>query len=174
MAQNPGVKINLNEWIYDVGLPKDCPNIVSQNLNKVEAFAEKVNLSKSLKGFDTTGFTTHHWLHFFRNLEADSVKGLIEQLDTSYHLSQSTNSEIQCDWYLLCIENNYSKANPFIENYLLNVGRRKFLKPLYEAFAKTPEGLTMGRAIFEKAESSYHAVSRNTIKEILHIEAEVE
>jgi hypothetical protein len=74
----------------------------------------------------------------------------------------------------LCIENNYSNANPYIENYLLNVGRRKFLKPLYEALAKTPEGMKMGRAIFKKAESSYHAVSRNTIREILNLEAEVE
>jgi hypothetical protein len=84
----------------------------------------------------------------------------------------SKNSEIQCDWYLLCIENNYSKANPYIEKYLLSVGRRKFLKPLYEAFSKTSEGLILGREIFKKAESSYHAVSRNTVKEILQIESE--
>jgi leukotriene-A4 hydrolase len=174
LAQNPDVKIDLNQWIYEVGLPKDCPNVISQNFTKVEVFAKKVNLSKSLKGIDTAGFTTHHWLHFFRNLEPDSIKGLMQQLDTSYNLSKSTNSEIQCDWYLLCIENNYSNANPYIENYLLNVGRRKFLKPLYEALAKTPEGMKMGRAIFKKAESSYHAVSRNTIREILNLEAEVE
>jgi hypothetical protein len=72
------------------------------------------------------------------------------------------------------IKNNYSKANPYIENYLLNVGRRKFLKPLYEAFAKTPEGMKTGLAIFKKAEGSYHAVSRNSIKEILHLGTELE
>jgi leukotriene-A4 hydrolase len=174
LSSNPNVKINLKEWVYGVGLPSDCPNIQSRNLVKVEMAAKKVNETKSLKGFDTIGYTTHHWLHFFRNLEVDSIQDIMEQMDTIYHLSESTNSEIQCDWYLLCIENNYAKANPFIEKYLLTVGRRKFLKPLYEAFSKTPEGLIMGREIFKKAENSYHAVSRNTIQEILQIVSEVE
>ena len=172
LSLNPNAKINVNEWIYEVGLPSDCPNIQSRNLRNVELAAKKVNETKSLKGFDTTGYTTHHWLHFFRNLDADSIKDIMVQMDTMYHLSMSKNSEIQCDWYLLCIENNYSKANPYIEKYLLSVGRRKFLKPLYEAFSKTSEGLIIGREIFKKAESSYHAVSRNTVKEILQIESE--
>jgi hypothetical protein len=84
-----------------------------------------------------------------------------------YNLTQSGNADIQCDWYLLCIQNNYAAAYPAIENYLLHVGRRKFLKPLFEAMIQTPEGLTRAKAIFEKASAAYHAVSRNTIQEMI-------
>jgi hypothetical protein len=50
------------------------------------------------------------------------------------------------------------------------VGRRKFLKPVYDNLAKTPEGLKFGKQIFEKVKDSYHAVSRNTIAGILHLQ----
>jgi hypothetical protein len=52
---------------------------------------------------------------------------------------------------------------------LLRVGRRKFLKPVYEALSRTPEGLELGRAIFRKAKAGYHAVSAGSVAEILDI-----
>lgn len=166
---------DLSEWIYGVGLPANCPKISSREFVRIEAMAGKINTGKSLKYMDTAGFTTHHWLHLLRNLNSDSIQGLMSELDTTYGLSKSNNSEIQCDWYLHCIRNNYTQADVYIENYLLNVGRRKFLKPIYEALSQTPEGLEKGRAIYRKAETSYHAVSRNTIREILKIgDAEAE
>lgn len=171
LSSNRKININVQEWVYGIGLPEDCPKVRSTELQKVEAMASVINATKSLKGMDTTGFTTHHWLHLLRNLEPDSVSSIMRQLDTTYGLSASRNSEIQCDWYLLSVRNHYKDAEPFIEAYLMQVGRRKFLKPLYEAYAQTPEGLETGRQIYAKAEKSYHAVSRNTIREILKLNA---
>ena len=164
--------LNVKEWVYEVGLPKNCPQISSEELTKVEKTAEIMNQKKTIKGFDPSHYTTHHWLHLFRNLEADSIKGMMQDFDTTFHLSASTNSEIQCDWYLLCIKNNYTAADPYLEKYLLTVGRRKFLKPMYEALVKTEEGKKKALSIFMKAEKSYHAVSRNTIKELLQIDTQ--
>lgn len=129
-----------------------------------------MNLEKDVRVIDTLGFTTHHWLYLLRNLEADSVAGQMKTMDSLYHLSASTNAEIQCDWYILSINSHYMEVYPYMEKYLLSVGRRKFLKPIYERLASTPEGLELGRNIFFKAEKSYHAVSRNTVKSILRME----
>jgi len=170
LAKYPKVEVNYNEWIYEIGLPKNCPQINSIELSRVEKMAQEVNIHKDIKYIDTAGFTTHHWLHLLRNLNADSIRQEMGSMDSLYHLTQSTNAEIQCDWYLLCIDNHYTEAYPFIEKYLLTVGRRKFLKPMYERLASTKEGLDMGRNIFFKAEKSYHAVSRNTVKAILKME----
>ncbi len=167
MSKWPKIKPDLNAWIYDVGLPSTCPKIVSQELSRVEKMAELINTEKSLKALDTARFTTQHWLHLFRHLEADSIKNLMADMDKTYNLSASTNSEIQCDWYLLCISNQYTAADPYLEKYLMEVGRRKFLEPLYERLVETPEGKEKANKIFNKAYKGYHAVSRNTIKEIL-------
>ena len=167
MSKWPKIKPDLNAWIYEVGLPSTCPKRVSQELSRVEKMAEQINTEKSLEALDTAGFTTQHWLHLFRHLEADSVKDLMADMDKTYNLSASTNSEIQCDWYLLCISNQYTTADPYLEKYLMEVGRRKFLEPLYERLVETPEGREKANKIFRKAYQGYHAVSRNTIKEIL-------
>ncbi len=167
VKKNPPTNLNINEWIYEIGLPKNCPIIKSVNFLKVEKMTNATNENKNIKSIDTTGFTTHHWLHLLRNLNSDSVSNIMTELDNTFGLSKSQNAEIQCDWYVLCIKNNYQTAFPYIENYLINVGRRKFLKPLYENLSQTEEGLIFAKKTFEKAKKGYHSVSINTIEKIL-------
>ncbi len=167
LSKHPQLKLNINEWIYDIGLPKNCPKVNSKELVKISQMANEINSSKNINKIDTVGFTTHHWLHLLRQFIPDSVKTIMPEIQKKFGLNESQNAEIQCDWYLLSIKTNYDVAFPFIDKYLNSVGRRKFLKPLYEELSKTKTGLDFARQIFSKAEASYHAVSRNTIKEIL-------
>lgn len=167
LDKHPNAKVNYEEWIFNIGLPANCPVINSTELKRVGDMATTFNTTKKIETIDTTGFTTHHWLYLLRNLNADSIHNEMALIDEKYHLTASTNAEIQCDWYLLCIKNNYQAAYPNIEQYLMSVGRRKFLKPVYENLAKTNEGMTFARQVFDKAKGGYHAVSRNTIREIL-------
>lgn len=167
LQKYPKANVNYDEWIYQVGLPKNCPQINSTELKRVFTMAQTYNLNKDINALDTASFTTHHWLYLLRNLNADSIKKSMVELDKKFNLTESNNAEIQCDWYMLCIKNDYEKAYPLIEKYLMNVGRRKFLKPIYNELAKTEKGLAFAKTVFTKAENSYHAVSRNTIKEIL-------
>lgn len=166
---NPAIKVDYKKWIYEIGLPDDCPVVQSTEFTRVKDMAEKVNLNKKIDYLDTTGFTTQHWMYFLRNLNADSIKSLMPLIDTTYRLTASHNSEIQCDWYLLAISNNYQPAFPYIESYLMNVGRRKFLQPIYTRLAATPEGLAFAKKVYASARMRYHAVSRGTIDEILKI-----
>ncbi|MES2617268.1 MAG: M1 family metallopeptidase [Bacteroidota bacterium] len=167
LDKHPKAQVNYEEWIFNIGLPANCPVINSIELKRVGAMANAFNTTKKMEAIDTADFTTHHWLYLLRNLNADSIHNEMALLDEKYHLTASTNAEIQCDWYLLCIKNNYQAAYPAIEQYLLSVGRRKFLKPVYENLAKTQEGMAFARQVFEKAKGGYHAVSRNTIQGIL-------
>ena len=49
----------------------------------------------------------------------------------------------------------------------MQVGRRKFLKPLYAELAKTPAGKQRALALYHRARSRYHAVSTATLDELL-------
>ena len=57
---------------------------------------------------------------------------------------------------------------PEIEAFLVRVGRRKFLSPLYRAFVESGQK-EAALKIYEKAKPNYHAVSRNTIDQILGV-----
>ena len=60
-----------------------------------------------------------------------------------------------------------SKALDGVDQFLLSVGRRKFLKPLYEELAKTKEGKARARAVYLQARPRYHSVAVRTIDQIL-------
>jgi hypothetical protein len=59
-----------------------------------------------------------------------------------------------------------------MEEFLIRVGRRKFLEPIYEELAKSESGLEFAMAVYVKARPNYHSISYQTIDEILDWEKE--
>jgi hypothetical protein len=76
---------------------------------------------------------------------------------------------LQAAWYVHCIHKKYEPAYEAIENFLMNVGRRKFLVPLYTAMSKYPDTKKKAVAIFEKARVSYHSLAAQKVAEILEV-----
>ena len=54
-----------------------------------------------------------------------------------------------------------------MEEFLIEVGRRKFLTPIYKALLKSEGGLSAAKAIYEKARPNYHAVSSESMDKLL-------
>ena len=115
----------------------------------------------------TENWTTHHWLYFLRGLKDKLDVNQVAELDNVFDLTNSGNNEILCDWFQHCIAVEYEPAYQNMESFLTSVGRRKFLSPLYEALVKTEEGKEWGTRVYEIAKPGYHAVSSNSIEEIL-------
>ena len=84
-----------------------------------------------------------------------------------FGLTASKNSEILCQWFLAALPAGYSPVMRPLESFLVNVGRRKFLSPLYRELAKTPGGLKRAREIYARARPGYHPVAIGTIDGIL-------
>jgi len=159
--------LNINDWIYTVGLPANCPQPHSDEFAKVTAQLDAWKNGTPAPLLDTKGWTTHHWLYFLSNLpDSLRLEKLIE-LDYAFYFTRSGNSEILCEWFQHCIKANYETAYGPMKNFLMNIGRRKFLKPLYTELAKTPEGKAWALEVYEKARPGYHSVSYNTIDGIL-------
>ena len=89
------------------------------------------------------------------------------ELDKAFNFTNSGNSEVLAAWVLHTIKNNYTTADQALEKFLVNVGRRKFLVPIYKALNATPEGKKKALAIYAKARPNYHAVSTVTLDELL-------
>ena len=169
LSQDPqwARKVKLDKWIYGAGIPANSPQPVSQQFARVEKQLQSWINGKTAAQLDTKNWTTHHWLHFLRNLPDNLSRKQLGELDRSFMLTASGNAEIQTVWFLVAIEHDYQPAYPALEKFLTSVGRRKFLKPLYEALAKTSQGKQFARAVYKKARSGYHPVSYQTIDKIL-------
>jgi hypothetical protein len=59
------------------------------------------------------------------------------------------------------------EADNSVEEFLINVGRRKFLTPTYKAMIERDPSKEMARNIYRKARKNYHSVSTGTIDELL-------
>ncbi len=160
-------KLQIDNWVYKPGLPDNCPVVNSTEFARVETQAKAFLASTPPAELDTKGWTSHHWLHFLRQLPAKMSIEQLSALDAAYHFTDTGNSEILNEWLLHAIPSNYEPAYPALERFLTSMGRRKFLKPLYTKLAETPEGLERARRIYKKARPGYHSVSFKTIDEIL-------
>lgn len=159
--------ININAWVYTAGLPANCPQPKSPEFDYVMQQIEAWKNGTPATRLSTSGWTTHHWLYFLHNLPATMTLEKLIELDYAFTFTRSGNSEILCEWFQRCITMKYETAYGPMRNYLMNVGRRKLIKPLYTELAKTPEGKAWAKEVYEKARPGYHSVSFNTIDEIL-------
>ena len=65
------------------------------------------------------------------------------------------------------VKRGYEPVNARLEEFLVEVGRRKYLKPLYEELVKTEDGRRRATAIYEKARPGYHPIAQTTVDGIL-------
>ncbi len=160
-------QLQIDAWIHGPGVPANAPQPRSEAFVTVDQAIQAFAAGTAAAQLSTAGWTTHHWLHFIRNLPEKLDVQRMADLDATFRLSDSGNSEILAAWLLQVIDSQYEPGYPALERFLMAVGRRKFLRPLYTEMAKTPAGAEMALRIYEKARPGYHSVSQNTVDEIL-------
>lgn len=160
-AQDPGLaaKIPLDEWVYQPGLPASAPTPMSDAFAAIDG-----QIGDWMKGkkIETAEWSTQEWLHFLRGLPKKLDAAHMHRLDSSYQLTDSHNDEILDQWLLMAVKNHYAAAYPRLEDFLTTVGRRKYVKPLYDAM-----DLQQAKAIYEKARPAYHPITQATIDALL-------
>ena len=109
---------------------------------------------------------TQQWQRFLSGLEEPSVAQL-EALDEEFHFTRSGNSEVLSAWLALATKHGYRAVDARMELFLMTVGRRKFLVPLYQAVLASEGGEARARQIYTRARMRYHAVSQRTLDELL-------
>jgi aminopeptidase N len=169
LKDQPGLaeKLQIDKWIYGPGVPANEAKIRSTALAQVDQQVKAFAQGTPAAQLQTQNWTTHHWLHFLRNLPEPLGTDKMADLDAAFRFTQSGNSEILDVWLLRAIRSNYQPAMPALEQFLVGMGRRKFLRPLFAELAKTPGGAELALRIYEKARPGYHPLSQQMVDEIL-------
>ena len=165
---DPTGKVNIDEWIGKPGFPADTPQPKSDRLDKAADAAHHWMEGKlPTADIPVKNWTTPETQHFLRALPDKLDSKRMAELDKNFQFTQSGNSEIEFQWLLLAIKANYKPADKKLESFLTTVGRRKFIRPLYEELSKTPAGKARAAAIYEKARPGYHPIAQATLDEVL-------
>jgi hypothetical protein len=160
-------KIDLAEWLGRPGLPADAPRFETKSLAEVDRQIEKWKSSRAPGDLETHGWVTQQWLHFLEGISAGLDGASMAALDSAFHLTSTGNSEVLDLWLRISISHGYSAADARLEEFLMTVGRRKYLEPLYKELVKSEAGKSRANALYAKARPRYHAATAAALDEIL-------
>jgi leukotriene A-4 hydrolase/aminopeptidase len=161
-------KLLLQQWIYEPGLPGNCPKINPIRFIEVDKQRIAFEQSGKVENLKTSNWTTHEWLQFLRKLPHPFAISRMELLDTQFQLTNTSNSEIADEWFKLSISSNYEKAFAKMEVFLSKVGRKKFLQPLYSELMSQDKYKPLAKKLFEKYKNNYHPQTAEKISDIVN------
>ena len=161
------VELNITAWVEGTGLPANAPTILSDRFVMVDVESKRWSDGTPALDLNVSTWSTFEWMHFLRQLPSSLTDVRMRELDNTFHFTQSGNAEILATWLEQCIHNDYDPAFAKLDEFLTNVGRRKFLVPLYTALIATEKGKVMALNIYGHARPNYHAVSVRTLDDLL-------
>lgn len=154
----------VTEWVNEPMLPASAPKPISDVFDKVQVHINAwLSGDKDLSKIPTSQWTVHEWLYFINNLPKDVSLERLKALDKQFKLTQSTNNEVAHAWLLLNIKRDNRAVDDRLTKYLISIGRRKLIVPLYKALIKNKSRLDFVRSIYKKARPGYHPLAQGTI-----------
>lgn len=163
-------ELMIDAWVYGAGMPDNCVTVESPLFSQVENEMTTWLGGGEAAAIDSADWTTHHWLHFLRKLPRDLEIAKLVELDKAFGFTSTGNSEIAAEWFVLSLSLGYEEVNEEVEEFLINVGRRKFLVPIYRALIEADPTMERAKAIYSQARPNYHSVSTNTLDEMLQLD----
>lgn len=152
-------QIDINQWVFQPGLPASARAPQSEAFQAIDGQREEWLQGKNI---NTTEWSTQEWLHFLRGLPQQLEPARMRRLGSDWHMTESGNNEILDQWLLMSIRNHYEPAYSRLEEFLVATGRRKYVKPLYEALDSK-----RATAIYDKARPMYHPITQATIDAVM-------
>jgi hypothetical protein len=158
----------VNEWIFEQGLPIYVPKPTSTAFSTIDQqISQWLNDDVLVTQLPTSRWTLHEWLHFINNLPLDIKAERMALLDKQFDLTHSQNAEIAHAGYLLSIRAGYDAVYPAMSKYLVAIGRRKLIVPLYKELAQTEQGKVWALKVYQQARPGYHGLAQGSIDGIL-------
>jgi aminopeptidase N len=171
MAANPTAVADaqIQEWLHSETVPASAVLSSSDALARVEAARDAWLAGGTIDALakDAASWSTQEWMHFVDALPRKMDAGRLAALDRRFTLTDSQNAEIAHVWFRLAIANRYVAAYPAMERYMIRIGRRKLIVPLYRDLAATRDGMALATRIYAKARDGYHPLAQGTIDGIL-------
>jgi leukotriene-A4 hydrolase len=155
-------KARASEWLHGTGIPENGPRPRSPRLEAIEALGGQSPPEDLARSWKPT-----EWALYLESVPRPAPHRLCEDLDRRFSLSRSTNYEVLVAWLALAVESDYEAVLPRVETVLGEVGRMKFLKPLYAALARRPRTRDLARSWLARYEAHYHPIARQVVEGVL-------
>jgi hypothetical protein len=160
----PGVlaAVHATTWVDGPGVPDDAPVVHSARLDAVRA------LRGTVPDVDATAaWSPTEWQLFLEDLPRPVRPETCVALDARFALTTTRNTDVLVAWLTAACEAGFAPAVERASTLLGELGRMKYLKPLYQVLASRDETRARARALFEQHRAGYHPIAQQVIAGVL-------
>jgi leukotriene-A4 hydrolase len=166
LAQHPGVmsEAELDDWLHGPGIPAGAKRAVSSRLAALDA-----TRAAWLKGelptakLDTKKWTAIEWMKFLNDIDGQANAAQLKELDRAFGLGKTGNDEVAFRFYRASVKAGYRDIRAPLNAFLMNVGRQKFVLPLYAALLADPADKAWAEGVYQQARPRYHPVTQQSV-----------
>lgn len=162
-------RLRLREWIYEPGLPANVARPDPAAFATVDAAAAAYGANGTIPAAAAwRAWSSAERQRFLQKLPQERSAEELAQLDRQLGLAGTGNNEELFLWLELALANRYEPAVPKAEAFLAEVGRAKFVRPLFVTLMEEGEwGQPIAQRIYAKTRPSYHAVTRGSVDKVV-------
>ena len=157
-------RLMLNQWVYQPGLPDNAARPDPNAFARVDTALAAFRSGGAATAVSYRDWTTAERLRFLNGLPRELSQARLAELDSAHGLNTSGNAETLFAWLQLALSNRYEPAVPAAERFLMSMGRRKFVAPLFKTLMEEGAwGQAIAKRIYVQARPTYHAVTTGTV-----------
>ena len=161
-------RLQLDRWVYQPGLPDNAARPDPAAFAAVDAAAQAFNAGGPASAVPYQGWNWAERVRFIKALPDRLPTARLAELDRAFRLSESGNAEVLFVWLRLAIRNRFEPALPAVERFLLGMGRRKFVQPLFQALMDQGEwGRPIATRLYARARPGYHPVTTGSVDRVV-------
>jgi leukotriene-A4 hydrolase len=153
--------VNAPRWIDGEGVPPGAPVARSSRLEQVEV------LRTELPSPGAKEWSPWEWQVYLNHLPRPAPADLLAALDSRFQLTEAANPEVLVAWLTVAIRSGYVPAVRRAETLLGEVGRMKYLKPLYAALIAGPGTRGLAEAWAQRYRKRYHVIAAAGVEALL-------
>ncbi len=150
--------VGADAWLHGTGIPASAAAPRSTRLDAIEA------LGGAAPPADVAWGATE-WSLYLESVPRPASRATCDALDA--RLTASTNYDVLVAWLTLALQSGYRAVAPVAVRVVGEVGRMKYLRPLYTALAADPDTRALATAAFAKHREAYHPIARQMVEGVL-------
>jgi leukotriene-A4 hydrolase len=171
LDKQPGLMSDaeLDEWLYGPGIPASAQHAHSERLARLDAMrSDWLAGRRSTAALEPAGWTALEWMKFLNDIDGKASAAQLGELDTTYHLARTGNNEVAFRFFRASVNAGYTAVREPMTAFLLNVGRMKFVVPLYGALLKaSPFEMGWARVMYARARPRYHPMTQEALDKLM-------
>lgn len=162
-------QIDLKVWTEGTGIPPDAMEPASEIYTKIVSLANEFKSGRMPNEDEVAHWGGQEWELYLENLPKSVEASQLAALDERYRLAESKDYEVKVAFLQHAILSRCSSYYNEVEKTLKEVGRMKYLRPLYKALVQgtgKEEEKLFARRVFSEACACYHPIAKGVVEAI--------